>query len=213
MHASAGHLARSILAKSILAVPVLAALLLQAGASPTTASTCGGGAVPNCGGAATFTDMVAEYPAVALVKVETEPDHGFILTVQAVFKGHFPAKLTFVGPVSDSSIDRSWRLTIVAFQDDPTSVAEGSLDLGGGTVAWHVTPDGRVDPERNWQVDGTPATLAGWFRYFHLPPSTSTAVPAQAPPAGSPLGVELAALAGIVAAALTLRRRRVLAAG
>ncbi len=85
-----------------------------------------------------------------------------------------------------SALQPGWARVVVAF-DNPDE-----LDFRAGNIVWHVTSDGRIDPEHFQSFPGLPPTLAAMFAYFGVPASSTS-------PAGQPARTE-PSLRGLVIA-------------
>lgn len=145
-----------------------------------------------------FAQRVAEAKLVALVGIEGTPATGFVLTVERVFKGHAGPRLVYPPPQGINALEPGWTRVVIAF-DTPSE-----LDFRAGTTLWHVTSDGRIDPEHFQSFPGLPQTLTALFAYFGVP-ATSTGPPTN--PAGSnPLGVVLVIALSAGGGTLTWRR-------
>ena len=138
----------------------------------------------------TFADVVSQSKLIVLVAIRHPSAGGWIFTVEEVFKGEAPPTMTFP-PLDTAPPLDGWARAVIAFHD-PTS-----LDFRVPTYAWHVTADGRLDPERFQQVPGVPQTLGELEGYFGLP-ATDTSPDSGGPPVTTWLGAFL--LVGGIAA-------------
>jgi hypothetical protein len=148
----------------------------------------------------TFAQRIAQAKLVALVSVSGSPQAGYVLTVEQVFKGQAPSRLVYPPPQLQAAVavEPGWTRVVIAF-DNPTT-----LDFRANNIAWHVGPDGRIDPEHFQQFQGLPPTLAAMFAYFGLPAtSTERPEPRDGP---APLSMLFVLLASVIAAVLTWRR-------
>jgi hypothetical protein len=152
----------------------------------------------------TFADVVRRSRLIVLVAIRQRADGGFTFDVERVLKGSAPRQLVYP-PVAATPPLGSWRRAVIAFADPATD------DYRAPTIAWHVTLDGRIDPERYQQYAGLPITLAAVLDWFGLP-ATDTR-PVASALTGGPVGGALAllfigALAGLVVAVRPIRRGR-----
>src|ERR1700687_2332762 len=99
---------------------------------------------------------------IVLVAIRQRADGGFTFDVERVLKGSAPRQLVYP-PVAATPPLGSWRRAVIAFADPATD------DYRAPTIAWHVTLDGRIDPERYQQYAGLPMTLAAVLDWFGLP--------------------------------------------
>lgn len=145
-----------------------------------------------------FAQRVAEAKLVALVSVEGTPATGYVLTVERVLKGRAGSRLVYPAPQWISALQPGWTRVVVAF-DNPDE-----LDFRAGNIVWHVTSDGRIDPEHFQSFPGLPPTLAAMFAYFGVP-ATSTGPPTN--PAGpNPFGAALLIALSLAGGMLIWRR-------
>lgn len=122
----------------------------------------------------TFADVVARSELVVLVTVHHQRGHGYTLDVEEVLKGHAAGELRFPSVDIGSPID-DWPRAVIAFSDPSV------LDFRAPTIAWHVAPDGTIDPERYQQYPGVPQTLdamLAWFEATASPDTRSASTPA-----------------------------------
>jgi len=156
-----------------------------------------------------FSDVIAKAKLVVLATVTQRPDGGYTLDVERVLKGESGPQLVFAPSAVTVPLE-GWKRAVVAFADP------GSLDSRAPTIAWHVAPDGTIDPEGYQRYPGLPPTLDALLQMFG-PSSTETAgqSPAVAEPAPSttsssfPVVTVVAILVGaaaLVAVAYRVRR-------
>ena len=143
----------------------------------------------------TFANVVRSSPVAVLVGVHARSDGGYTLDVERVLKGSAPARLQ-VAPTLQAALEAGWSRAIVAFSDVTT------LDFRAPTIAWHVSADGRIDPEGYQQYRGLPQTLGAMLAWFDGVPATDTVgLVTPAPVERSPLisVVILLGLTGLIA--------------
>jgi MYXO-CTERM domain-containing protein len=173
----------------------------------------------------TFVALIGSMRLVILARVSGSPDTGFQYTIEQVFKGSASAPELDFGPDLQAAVQPGWAEAVIAFSNPQTD------DFRAPTVAWHVGPDGTIDPEGYQQLPGLPTTLGAMRAFFGATEPTPPAVPsapgaaasadgspsptAQSSPTGPttslPIG-EALLLAALLLAALAMgvlvRRRR-----
>ena len=112
----------------------------------------------------TFGEVVHRSTLIVLVAVHPTATGGVVLDVERVLKGQAPYALTFADitlgpPIGD------WAQAVIAFSDPST------IDFRAPTIAWHIAPDGRVDPEGYQPAADLPPTLDAMIAYFGAPAS------------------------------------------
>lgn len=132
----------------------------------------------------TFAQRVAEAKLVALAGVDGTPESGYVLTIEKVLKGHAGPRIVYPPPQHVTALEPGWGRVLIAF-DDPTL-----LDFRAGNTTWHVTANGRIDPEHYQPYPGLPTTVAELLRYFGPPATSTSSLPTQ-PTGRDPLGAGL----------------------
>jgi hypothetical protein len=112
----------------------------------------------------TFPDIVDASALVVLADVTGTPETGFSYSVETYLKGSGPHELRFP-PDIQSAVEAGWNRVVIAFSRPSTD------DVRAPTTAWHVGPDGTIDPEGYRQYVGQPATVSAMLAYFGLGPS------------------------------------------
>lgn len=112
----------------------------------------------------TFADVVHRSALVVLVTIHPTLGGGVVLDVERVLKGQAPSTLSYADITLAPPIG-GWARAVIAFKDPST------IDFRAPTTAWHIAPDGRVDPEGYQSAMGLPPTLDAMLVYFGVPAS------------------------------------------
>jgi hypothetical protein len=166
---------RRAIAILILAAPLLA---FPTGASAISSQT------PQ-----TFSQLISGMKLVILAKVSGSETQGYTYTVEQVLQGSAGPALTF-DPDAQAAVQPGWTEAVVAFSNLTTD------DFRAPTVAWHVAPDGTIDPEKFAPYPGLPATLADMLAFFGAsasPSAVASVAASAAPPASVSIAPSLAA--------------------
>jgi hypothetical protein len=152
-----------------------------------------------------FVNVVRASRLIVLVTIHHRSDGGYTFDVERVLKGSAGAQLVFA-PTLQAAVDPGWARAVIAFSD-PTQ-----LDFRTPTIAWHVAPDGRIDPEGYQQFIGLPPTLDAMIRYFDTLGMSDKGPMTPAPPPASmwPLAALVGTVVGLglLAGAVVKRRGR-----
>ena len=114
------------------------------------------------GAAETFAEEVDRSALIVLATIHPTATGGVVLDVERVLKGQAPSTLTFADITLAPPIG-GWARAVIAFRDAST------IDFRAPTIAWHIAPDGRVDPEGYQAAVGLPPTLDAMLAYFGVP--------------------------------------------
>ncbi len=129
----------------------------------------------------TFVALIGSMRLVILARVSGSPDTGFRYEIEQVFKGLLAAPELDFSPDPQAAVQPGWAEAVIAFSDPQTD------DFRAPTVAWHVGPDGTIDPEGYQQLPGLPATLGAMRDFFGAAEPTSSALSSAAGVAASPV--------------------------
>jgi hypothetical protein len=135
----------------------------------------------------TFADVLSRMQLVVVADVTGSTETGFTYSVETFLKGTSARTLQF-GPDLQAAVEPGWTRVVLAFSNLTTD------DFRAPTIAWHIGPDGTIDPEGYQQYVGLPRTLTAMLAYFggssgstapSSPITTPQSSPATSPPAAS----------------------------
>ena len=122
----------------------------------------------------TFDAVVARARLIVVARIGAAADGGIVLDVERTLRGRSADRLVF--PATDAAPPlETWHRAVVAFTDPTT------IDFRAPTIAWHVAPDGTIDPEGFQPYVGLPPTLDAMLAAFGQAPLDPGASPAGAP--------------------------------
>ncbi|MEO5966474.1 MAG: hypothetical protein ABIR11_13495 [Candidatus Limnocylindrales bacterium] len=146
----------------------------------------------------TFDQLVDRSSLVVVAMVHLAPDGAITLDIRQVLHGG-SAPVTTFAPPTFAPVLVDGGVAVIAFTDP------ASIDFRTPTIAWQVSADGYIDPDRLQQVQGLPPTLAAMYTRFGKAMSTEAERLDAAGQGGFPVGLVLPFL--LVVCALVLADR------